>query len=296
MFQNQRFDVEHALNMYVTDFVLMPAQAIYDNELLEPYVTRLPSCHIYMIGLVPKIEKVSSINEGGDLVTVYEIGGEQKKLFWKLPDGCVFEQQDADFCVPKYEGRIVYPAEDMEMAQLKKEIAFEVLYVGQGYGKEGSRSALDRLKKHETLQKIAVENRNPAKVLQLLLLEIEPANRVLTVINPAAADLSSGEERLKNGLDKVDSTTAAEKITLYEASLIRYFEPKYNKEFKESFPSTKYQVLKDCYDKDLSAIVAELCNDELPPIGSAKIAATNSHMIVHNLHTDKDRRAFFSTD
>jgi hypothetical protein len=36
-------------------------------------------------------------------------------------------------------------------------LGFDVLYIGQAFGDDGSRNALDRLKKHETLQKIAAK-------------------------------------------------------------------------------------------------------------------------------------------
>jgi len=69
------------------------------------------------------------------------------------------------------------------------------------------------------------------------------------MFNPWANDKCRGSERIKKGLDKLFGTNEAERTTLYEASLIRYFQPPFNKEFKNSFPSTNMKVLADCYDK-----------------------------------------------
>lgn len=118
---------------------------------------------------------------------------------------------------------------------------------------------------------------------------------MITFFNPFAQNKEQGSERIAAGLDKLFDTNDAERATLYEASLIRYFQPKFNKEFKESFPSTNLKVLADCYDKDFSAIMAEISIDELPfQLRSETIAAAPSHMAHHDLHTDAARKVFFS--
>lgn len=61
-------------------------------------------------------------------------------------------------------------------------IGFEVKYIGQAYGDAGSRSALDRLLKHETLQKIALKGTPDGYRITLLLLEIQPSNQVFTMM------------------------------------------------------------------------------------------------------------------
>lgn len=291
-FVNGRFDVEHALVMHASNFILMPVEAIYDSGMRATFTERLSNCHIYLIGFTPRIESVDAKNVDGDLITSYEISGHSETLRWGLPGGCTFKTNENGFTVPYHSGRMVYPSEQQEQERLQKFQLFEVLYVGQAYGKDGSRAALDRLESHETLQKIVIQNRSSPHRISLLLLEVEPA-ALATQINPRAADQSSGDERIHLGLDKLDSTTEEEKTTLYEASLIRYFEPKYNKEFKDSFPSTRQKVLEDCYLKDLSTIVAELNHDDLPIVFTIKTGGKRKHFIKHDLHRDEDRKAFF---
>src|SRR3546814_12337806 len=86
------------------------------------------------------------------------------------------------------------------------------------------------------------------------MLEVVPANRLITVMNPWAEDKSESKKRISAGLDKLFETTEAERLTLFEASLIRYFQPPFNREFKDSFPSTHLKILADCYEKDFSTL------------------------------------------
>jgi hypothetical protein len=118
----------------------------------------------------------------------------------------------------------------------------------------------------------------------------------LTTFNSFAHDLSHGKERIRHGIDKLYGTTEKERVALYEASLIRYFQPRYNKEFKDSFPSTDMKVLKDCYEKDFSSIIAEISFDDLPwDLKSEQVPAAQSHIAKHSLHTAEERSMFFSS-
>lgn len=180
------------------------------------------------------------------------------------------------------------------LAELMDPIKFEVKYVGQAYGQDGSRSAIDRLLKHETLQKIALKGVPQGYRITLLLLAIEPSNRMITSINPFAKNTQDGEARIQQGLSKFFNTTEQERISLYEAALIRYFYPEFNKEFKDSFPSTNLKILQDCHEKDFSAVVAEICIDELPfRLWSSAVNPKLYHIAKHDLHKDEDRRMFF---
>jgi hypothetical protein len=298
MFDDKQFDVEHALGMYATSFVTMPAAAIYDEEALKQFAKVLATCHIYVIGLMPRIDFVGAREESGNLVTCYKVAGAAKELRWPLPPDLSFMHEDGLWYLVNAEGERLFPPEDRALRRLNDEqdaIGFEVLYIGQAYGKDGSRNALDRLLKHETLQKISLKGVPDGYVLTLLLLEIQPANTMFTFFNPRAKDKEQGAQRISKGLDKLFNTNEAERITLYEASLIRHFQPKYNKEFKDSFPSTNMKVLADCYDKDFSALVAEICIDELPfKMFTEAAPAKQYHMAKHDLRDDEARKVFFS--
>ncbi len=117
---------------------------------------------------------------------------------------------------------------------------------------------------------------------------------MLTFMNPWALNKEQSEYRISSGLDKLFGTSDAERVTLYEASLIRYFQPPFNKEFKESFPSTNLKLLKDCYDKDFSALISEICIDELPfKMTSGIVPPSQYHTAYFDLHEDDARKVFF---
>jgi len=186
--------------------------------------------------------------------------------------------------------------EDLQvtLSSESKAVNFEVKYIGQAYGDGGSRNAIDRLLKHETLQKISLKGVPDGHKLSLLMLSIEPSTQLFTVMNPFAKNLDEGGARIKSGLDKLFNTTEEERISLYEAALIRYFYPEFNIEFKDSFPSTNLKILQDCYKKDFCAVVAEINIDELPfRLCSEKIKPAFSHIAKHDLHKDEDRKMFF---
>lgn len=298
MFKDKAFDVEHALIMYAKSYVTMPAFGIYEDELLAPILEQIRDCHIYIIGLTPKLEFVGATQEARDLITSVEIGRQRYDLRWPLPEGVTLKGDDKDgWYVEDAAGDKFFPSESTIGQRLSVEhnaVDFKVLYIGQAFGESGSRNALDRLKKHETLQKIAVKGIPDGYSLTILMLAIEPANQLVTVFNPWAKEKNQGTERIKKGLDKLFGTTEAERTTLYEASLIRYFQPKFNKEFKNSFPSTNMKLLADCYEKDFSALVAEISIDELPfQLFSDAVAHKPNHIAKHDLHTEENRRIFF---
>jgi hypothetical protein len=299
VFQDKAFDIEHALIMYARDFVTIPAFAIYEPEALAPLQPQIKPCHIYLIGLTPKIQCVGVAQNNRTMVTSFEIRGKRYDLDWPMPDDTVLVGDGEEgWCVEHSSGTRMFPDDLTIGHRLSSEynaVDFKVLYIGQAYGEDGSRNALDRLKKHETLQKIAVKGIPADYNLTILMLAIEPAHRLVTVINPRAKDRDHGSARIKNGLDKLFGTNEAERTTLYEASLIRYFQPKFNIEFKNSFPSTNLKLLADCYDKDFSALVAEINFDDLPfVLFSDTVLPKPSHAAKHDLHTDPARRIFFS--
>lgn len=300
-FKGKAFDIEHALIMYARSFATIPAFLIYEDDKIAPMLDQIRLCHIYLIGFTPKTALRGVTQEGQDLVTRLEVLGKRYDLRWPMPAGMTLKgDAETGWYVEDADGSRSFPNEAMMSRRLAVEhdaIGFDVLYIGQAFGEDGSRNALDRLKKHETLQKIALKGIPDGYLLTILMLAVEPAHQLVTMINPWAKDTSRSSERIKNGLDKLFGTNEAERTTLYEASLIRYFQPPFNKEFKNSFPSTNMKLLAECYDKDFSAVVAEINIDELPFklfSAAAPRTGTGVHLAKHDLHNDEARRVFFT--
>ena len=296
----KRFDVEHALGMYALSFFHFPAKHLYDSDLLERLGERVQNSHIYLVGFVPRIDLVGARQNGRKLLVEFKKSGAALEVELPIPEGLELDYLEETWHLTDEEGNRYAPTDEqlMQAFTLQHGIPeFEVVYVGQAYGKDGSRSAIDRLRKHETLQKIALTGVPDGYRLELLLLEIEPATTMFTVLNPWAKDSSAGKDRIGKGLDKLFGTSEHERITLYEASLIRHFRPHYNTEFKNSFPSTNLKVLADCYDKDFAAVVAEICFD-IPPfqLFSESAPVQRDIVIRHDLHNGEDRKIFFSRE
>lgn len=294
-----KFGVEHALDLYASSYVIFPAEAIYEEEKLQEYQSILDKCHIYVIGYLPKTDFKSAEKIGNNLKLNFSVGNKQQEIFFpEMPSDLKFKIEDGYHYLENDNGERFWwnDSELMKMIHFKSSgLNFEVKYIGQAYGKDGSRNALHRLMKHETLQKIAVKGVPDGYVLSLLLLEVEPGTTMVTAIRPNAQFKDKDEERIQAGLDKLYGTTEAERISLYEAALIRYFSPEFNKEFKNSFPSTNLKILHDCYEKDFSALFAQICIDELPcKLFSSAVEPKQTHISTYDLHQDDDRKAFFS--
>lgn len=291
------FDIEHALGMYALSFCTIPAEGIYDKDALASLGSVLDKCHIYLIGYTPRIDFVAAEQKDQHLLLSFEILSTKHVLDYELPEGLSL-RADGDLWYVGDGSRARFWPSEIEMqtrlAASTDAIKFEVKYVGQAYGQDGSRSAIDRLLKHETLQKISLKGVPQGYRLSLLLLDIDPSNQLITSINPFAKNTQDGGARIQQGLSKLYNTTEEERISLYEAALIRYFYPDFNKEFKDSFPSTNLKILRDCYDKDFSAVVAEICIDDLPfRLWSAAVEPKLYHIAKHDLHRGEDRRMFF---
>lgn len=294
----KKYDVEHSLGMYAYSYVQLPAAGLYDKEALEPFKETIETCHIYFIGFLPRVS-ISDWKQSGRTVSIdLEYLGKRKTVSWDFPDDVCLKEEDGCWFVEASDGQRYAPTDDMilsRLAQQHEPIKFDVRYIGQSFGRDGSRSALDRLQSHETLQKIALKQPPEGYQIALLLVALQPENQLMTAFNPNAEEKDQGGARIRAGLDKLFGTTDRERVSLYEAAMIRYFQPEFNIEFKDSFPSTRLKVLQDCYEKDFSAVSAEFYFDDIPfVLCSEKVAASHYHLAFHDLHTEEDRRAFFS--
>ena len=297
LFGNMLFDVEHALSMYATSYCIIPASGIYDTSILEHFKHIIESCHIYLIGTLPAIDFLKAVQIDRQLYVTLSALGRQFELSFPLPIGVNLRHDKEAYFLEDLKGNRSWINELEMIRRLNVESNlhnFKVKYIGQSYGRDGSRNAIDRLLRHETLQKISLRGIPEGFCLSILLLEIQVNNQIFTVFNPHAQNKDDDGVRIRAGIDKLFGTNEHERITLYEASLIRYFSPEYNIEFKNSFPSTNLKVLKDCYKKDFFAVVAEICIDDLPfRIYSESVEPAIHHFAKHDLHDDIKRKAFF---
>lgn len=299
--KEQKFGVEHALELNARSSVIMPVRFLYEPDRLEQYRDTLATCHIYMIGHLPIMQTDGAGEiDGSHVITKWLIAGKSYEVRTDIfTTGCTVHKENGLWWIVDPDGNRRTPDKLMERArrQLGDEhsaLPFTVLYIGQAFGKNGSRQALDRLLKgHEKLQEICIKGAPEGQALYVLLIDLEPGTNLATIFNPQAKDHDSQYERIVQGLQAQAETSEAEKTTLYEASLIRYFQPPYNKEFKETFPSTNMTLLEGCYGKDINSIMATLNLDADFQVKSDIVPQKKDHFVHHQLQTEQDRRIFF---
>ncbi len=174
---------------------------------------------------------------------------------------------------------------------------YEVLYIGQAHGKDGKRTALDRLSSHETVQKIYTHSltQNPDSDIWILLTNFSQQS----ILMAAGADLikvNKEDEKIeKKKLEHMFDNNGIfisdrQKINFTEAALIKYFQPKYNIEFKNSFPSAKHTSYSECYALDIKALTIELDTSEnTRKFFTKKTGKTHHHMKMFEFNSDSDR-------
>lgn len=153
-----------------------------------------------------------------------------------------------------------------------KKMKWEVLYVGQAKGRNGDRMAMDRLEDHSTLQKIYFEKseKYPNQDIWLLLLSFDHGR-----FN--GSNIYSKDESVQN-----------QAINIIEGALIKYFNPKYNNQLKNNFPSPNHQSYNSFYSAGYSAITV-VCTLEHTDINFATYIGTSqtgykkSHVIRFSL-------------
>jgi len=123
----------------------------------------------------------------------------------------------------------------------------EVLYIGQSFGKEGELNALDRIIRHEKIQKIYADHQSAQFDIYITLLRISDAASLIQLGSAesfASADragiASLVASTLRPGVDRL-----REQVTLAEASLISYFKPEYNQHHKQSFPGMRSRLARN---------------------------------------------------
>lgn len=177
----------------------------------------------------------------------------------------------------------------------------EILYIGQSYGVDGARTAPDRLKSHSTLQGIystAIE-KNPDSEIWLMLASFQQLNIMVMDGSTKFSDeeIELDKERfigLHNKLN-YEGINEQQKINFTEAALIRYFEPQYNIEYKNSFPNPAHKTYAECYELDINSIAIELETEEKAnfKLFSQKIKPNWLHIKTFLLHSKEDRKDMF---
>ena len=177
----------------------------------------------------------------------------------------------------------------------------QVLYVGQSYGTDGSRTAPERLEKHETLQAVYGEASRdfPDREIWIMLFSFEQMGiaKFDGVTSFSDSDRKGDKERALKFFNTVWTGGIAEKqfICFTEAAMIRYFQPKYNDHFKYNFPNPAHTSYSECYDLDVNSVNVELGTFDAikEKLYSDSIPSRSIHFATFALHDAQERRSMF---
>lgn len=311
---NRKYVSEFAVSLFSARWlVVTPSQLSSGLEMDAPASELSRHCHLYLICRRPAVAfDAVGFSYDGAVVRghlVYRVAGVQTRVPFELPfqlaDDAVrvelapYPHREFNAVASTGEKVRYVPAMALTFGAITRErilSELEVLYVGQAYG-DGNRTALDRLRSHSTLQKILADMQYSLPDDELLLLTFEYAPyRLITSIDGITRAASGGEQDSKRFISIVDNPLSKhQQICLAEAGLIRYFQPKYNDIYKESFPASDQKILSACYDLDFSALITEIDTEDLGLLlYSPRVRPAWHHIAKFDLVDSSVRRSFFT--
>lgn len=310
----RKFLSEFAVNLFTSRWLLIPSSQITSDGVMPDDAAEVSkNCHIYLICERPALSfEKSTFSYDGNMLTgnlVHRIEGVEHKTPFEqefpLLDDAVelrlsnYPHREVQTFNTQGECVRYLPASAISFKQYPQEPdhlfrKLKVLYVGQAFG-GGNRTAIDRLRSHATLQKILAEASyaSPDNEIMVLMIEYEQY-RVITSMDGRAHEAIRDDRDGKRFISIVDNPLKkGQQISLAEAALIRYFQPKYNKIYKKKFPSRELKVLAQCYEYDFSALAVEINTDEL----HVSLYSDAVHPAMHHISNidliDHEQRAGF---
>jgi hypothetical protein len=164
------------------------------------------------------------------------------------------------------------------------------------YG-DGSRSAKDRLKSHSTLQQVLADMSadEPDSEALLVMAQYAPPFSIIS-IDGRDKSLNVADDRdVVADLRKQQLIDGKTEIALAEAGLIRYFAPRYNDKYKNSFPEKAHAITESLYNIDFTAFTVELNTEDIKVrLFSQRRKPGFHHIANYDLHDPGVRKSFFN--
>lgn len=244
-----KYDIESALAVTCSYTAIMTVRALSDPEELKAVPD---GCHIYAICTRPRLlltEAKRLSEEDGRSTFAFTIStadGRVKveierqiatspSVTLEIADGganAMFFSSAGELlwggpAAPLLADSMPDPLDKARPEEIDREfLDMSVQYVGQAYGKDGSRGVLDRLASHETLQKILGElnDRNPYQQAWIAIFRFD-GYTAMSSFGPWKGTASL-DESIANMTAAQGITLPGDQLTtLAEGSLIRYFRP-----------------------------------------------------------------------
>lgn len=315
MAKKKHYLSEFSVNLFTSNWLLIPADQVTSGGEMRPEEKVIAdNSHIYLICRRPALRMDAGTFEyrdgiaSGDLI--YSINGAEHRAPFHIRFPLLDDAKRAALSPYPHREIRSYNADDQIVRYLpasalsisegmhisRPELAnLEVLYVGQAFA-GGNRSAFERLQSHSTLQKILAEvaYESPESEIFVATFQYEPY-RVMTMFDGRAKEVIADERDMGRFYSIMDKPLKkSQQVSLAEAALIRYFEPRYNTIYKTKFPSNKHKVLASCYELDFSGLTVEINTDELAfRLHSERVKPSMHHISNIELLGKSDRAGFF---
>lgn len=310
---NIRLPTEFAINMYLEKMMILQQPELKSVSQINYFDEKSP-CHIYFICKKPRLTVIPE---------KFEATEEHIKMTFGINRKGIIEEIEYKFS-NDFESKYIhivssYPynifqlkSKDEQLLDAKVSpflqthisgdfLNLEVLYIGQSYGVDGARTAPDRLENHSTLQGIYAEAiiNNPDSEIYLALASFTQINLMMMDGKTKFSNEELKEDEIRR--EKVnerlnwEGINEQQKINFTEAALIKYFQPRYNKIYKNSFPNPAHSTYSECYELDINAVCIELQTYEMINCcffsDEVKPAPWNMHQFL--LNSEEERKSMF---
>ncbi|WP_342086158.1 hypothetical protein [Dyadobacter sp. OTU695] len=174
----------------------------------------------------------------------------------------------------------------------------EVLYVGQAFGRNKQRTIDYRLSNHEKVQKIALDILKLGSNEEVIIigLTVDTSDIKTSFALSDSKTVAPTTENLKQILTKSKNRLSkGQEVTVYEASLIKYFRPNLNIEYKETFPSKDFISYNELYKIAFEYSAMEVNTEEIGVrlYSTQAPARKYQHSQYFPLETDSDKATLF---
>lgn len=151
---------------------------------------------------------------------------------------------------------ITLSANDLYLKRRDSEAKIE--YIGQAQGRKNKRDAIDRLLKHETLQKILIDNSlNLENEAYIVLLNFELQTQFIMVPPPIEKTVMENIDPIERVEASLEPISKEFQINLCEAALINYFKPSYNIYLKNCFPLNNVKKYSSLFENKFDTLLLE---------------------------------------
>lgn len=312
----KRLPTEFAINMNLHKMmILQQSELEYVNQ--QNYFDEYSPCHLYFVCKRPRLTidpdffEIDKNSVSLKLRVHYEDGIKEHKLNFHNNLGTTEAKLVSEYPYSKFKVTTdkgvwcdakVSPFVQMFDLNFKSDfLDLEVLYIGQSYGVDGARTAPDRLKQHSTLQGIYAEaiSNNPDSEIWLALASFNQINVMMMDGRTkfSEEEIAEDKTRMKHVYNRLnwEGINEQQKINFTEASLIKYFQPPYNKVYKDTFPNPAHKTYSECYELDINSVGIEMHTTEMIncKMFSEAVEKSHYHYKKFQLHSTEERKSMF---